>query len=164
MTNKIHLSFNHLYRIKDGDYHGAKLNFKIKHGDKVIAEGEHVGKTLSKFVSPITIEETEITQPLTVEYVCTGNVEDVSVSPTLNTPDGRFTFRDAQVFFSESFILGPSPYLPPDWQGLMVCGVPQGGISGKSDAREMKVPDEFSEQVRSVIRRELLAGGLLWKK
>lgn len=79
MTNKIYLSFNSLYRLQDGDYHAAKLSFKIKHGDKVIAEGEHVGKTLSKFISPITIEETEITQQLTVEYVSTGNVEDVSV-------------------------------------------------------------------------------------
>lgn len=104
MTDKIYLSFNRLYCLKDGDYHGATLSFKIKHGDKVVAEGERVGKSLSTFISPIPIEEMEITEPLTIEYVCTGNVEDVSVSSVNPALGDKLLYLDGKVFIREAFI------------------------------------------------------------
>lgn len=103
MTNKIYLSFNRLYLLKDGDYHGAKLSYRIKHGDQVIAEGERAGKSLSRFITPVDIEEMEITKPLTVEYVCTGNVEEVSAFPAM--PDEVFlTCQTGQVFINAALI------------------------------------------------------------
>ncbi|KAB8310767.1 hypothetical protein EH227_02530 [Rouxiella chamberiensis] len=103
MTIRIHLSFNRLYTLKDGDYHGATLTYQIKHGDDLIAQGEIKGKSLSQFIRPIDIEEMEITKPLSVEYVCTGNVEDVSVSPGFPDPaaDRAFNVSDGYVFIKD---------------------------------------------------------------
>ncbi|WP_208952661.1 hypothetical protein [Rahnella sp. ChDrAdgB13] len=103
MTNKIYLSFNRLYTLKDGDYHGATLTYRIKHGDDLLAEGEIKGKSLSQFIRPIDIEEMEITKPLTVEYVCTGNVEDVSVSLATAT-DKPFRVVDGGFYIKDCFI------------------------------------------------------------
>lgn len=96
MTNKIHLSFNRLYMLKDGDYHGATLTYRIKHGDDLLAEGEIKGKSLSQFIHPVDIEEMELTKPLSVEYVCTGNVEDIAVSDdrAFRVVDGGFYIKD----------------------------------------------------------------------
>jgi len=106
MTNKIHLSFNRLYTLKDGDYYGATLTYRIKHGDDLLAEGEIKGKSLSQFIKPIDIEEMEITKPLSVEYVCTGNVEDISVSPSFPVPpaDRPFHVSDGYVFIKDAAI------------------------------------------------------------
>ncbi len=101
MTNKIYLSFNRLYTLKDGDYHGATLTYRIKHGDDLLAEGEIKGKSLSQFIRPIDIEEMEITKPLEVEYVCTGNVEAVSVSQAISDPGFRICLR-GQVFINSA--------------------------------------------------------------
>lgn len=103
MTNKIHLSFNHLYALKDGDYHGATLTYRIKHGDDLLAEGEIKGKSLSQFIRSIDIEEMEITKPLSVEYICTGNVEDVSVSLT-PAADRPFRVSDGYIFIKDAAI------------------------------------------------------------
>lgn len=103
MTNKIYLSFNRLYTLKDGDYHGATLTYRIKHGDDLLAEGEIKGKSLSQIIRSIDIEEMEITKPLSVEYICTGNVEDVSASltPAADRPfhvsDGYIIINDAAI-------------------------------------------------------------------
>lgn len=103
MTNRIFLSFNRLYTLKDGDYHGATLTYRIKHGDDLLAEGEIKGKSLSQFRRPIDIEEMEITKPLTVEYICTGNVENVFIS-TQPVDDKPFHTFSGQVFISNAFI------------------------------------------------------------
>jgi hypothetical protein len=100
MTNKIYLSFNRLYTLKDGDYHDATLTYRIKHGDDLLAEDKIKGKSLSQFIRPVEIEEMELTKPLSVDYVCTGNVEDIAVSLTpkddraFRVVDGGFYFRD----------------------------------------------------------------------
>lgn len=103
MTNKIYLSFNRFYTLKDGDYHGATLTYRIKHGDDLLAEGEIKGKSLSQFIRPVDIEEMELTKPLSVDYVCTGNVEGVSVSPDYPVPaaDRPFQVVDGHIFINE---------------------------------------------------------------
>lgn len=103
MTNKIFLSFNRLYTLKDGDYHGATLTYRIKHGEDLLAEGEVNGKSLSPFIRPIDIEETEITRPLTVEYVCTGNVEDISASQA-KADDSPFRVIGGKVYINNAHI------------------------------------------------------------
>ncbi len=103
MTNKIYLSFNRLYTLKDGDYHGATLTYRIKHSDVILAEGEINGKSLSPFIRPIDIKETEITQPLTVEYICTGNVENVSAFSAMSDP-GFLIDQSCKVFIKNAHI------------------------------------------------------------
>ncbi len=150
MTNKIHLSFNRLYTLKDGDYHGATLTYRIKHGDDLLAEGEVKGKSLSQFIRPIDIEETEITKPLSVEYVCTGNVEAVSAFPAMSDPGFRIC-KGGQVFINSAVI---SPVIITN--AHLKLAEDAHLIGGKSPKIGDHLPDaKRREKVREIVGRYL---------
>ncbi|MFD3247487.1 hypothetical protein [Rahnella aquatilis] len=165
MTNKIYLSFNRLYTLKDGDYGTAKLSFRIKHADQVLFEGERIGKSFSQFIVPITIEEIEIIQPLTVEYICTGNVEDVAVSleypahKPFHVVDGYIFIKDASI--QKGWLSDCKKVFGSDTLPFGGCPIPK---TGTSDQREMKSPDELTEKVKAIIREQLRPDGLLYRK
>jgi hypothetical protein len=165
MTNRIFLSFNRLYTLKDGDYCSAKLSFRIKHGDQVLCEGERRGKSFSQFIVPITIEEIEIIQPLTVEYICTGNVEDVSVSleypayKPFHVIDGYIFIKDASI--QKGWLSDCKKRFGSDTLPFGGCPIPK---TGTSDQREMKSPHELTEKVKSIISEQLRPGGILYRR
>ena len=146
MTNKIYLSFNRLYTLKDGDYHGATLTYRIKHGDDLVAEGEIKGKSLSQFIRPVDIEEMELTKPLSVDYVCTGNVEGISVSPEYPAPaaDRPFQVVDGHIFIKELAIqegrLSDHETRFADSLPLPICGFP-GAKECQSRAAKPELPE-----------------------
>ena len=155
MTNKIKLSFKYLYTFKNADYSGATLSYRIKHGDQLLAEGDIKGKTFSPFVLPITIKETDITQLLTVEYVCTGSVEDVSVSvgPSLDL-DSR-TLADCKKRFAGS---EPLPF----------GGFPAAISIAVETDDELSKEDQLKKLVNEIvdvqIKKGLQPDGLLYRR
>jgi hypothetical protein len=189
MTNKIFLSFNRLYTLKDGDYHGATLTYRIKHGDDLLAEGEIKGKSLSQFIRPVEIEEMELTKPLSVDYVCTGNVEDIAVSLT-PTDDRAFRVVDGGFYIKDCFIrdgwlddckkrFGDSEPMPfGGFPGVKECQTHAVSSDAQSiinhaitlreesisDQREMKSSDDLTAKVESIILAQLKPGGILWRK
>jgi hypothetical protein len=170
MTNRIFLSFNRLYTLKDGDNCSAKLSFRIKHGDQVLCEGERIGKSFSQFIIPITIEEVEIIQPLTVEYICTGNVEDVSVSleypahKPFHVIDGYIFIKDASIqkgWLSDCkkrFCSDPMPFV--GFPGSMSIGV----NTDSENSKEVRLKKLVTETVVKKIKKMSQPGGLLYRK
>jgi len=152
MTNKIYLSFNRLYTLKDGDYHGATLTYRIKHGDDLLAEGEINGKSLSPFIRPIEIEETEITRPLTVEYVCTGNVENVSAFSTMSDPGFRID-QSGKVFINNAHIS----------QSIISNALTTTGDACESN-EEKRIKKLVIDNVTEQITKMLQPGGLLSRR
>ncbi|MFD3225682.1 hypothetical protein [Rahnella aceris] len=179
MTNRIFLSFNRLYSLKDGDYHGAKLSYRIKHGDQVLVEGDFNGKSLSRILCPILIEETEITQPLTVDYVCTGNVEDVSVSvgPLDRKPIKEMTVKlsldtselDKKLEQLDELIRSTDAFEILQGQVFIEKAMISDALITSHNKIKVWVNKEDSSDsiiplIRSVIKNELRPGGLLNNK